>query len=82
MLRKQRRKTLNTVYCKKYRDKKRTKSKQLDLDLILESNKNETLRAKVHQLENEMADIRIDLLDIHPDIDFTAIFMEQYLSKC
>ena len=70
---------MQTVYCKKYRDKNRTKSNQLGLDLIFELNKNEELKARANQIENEMAQIRLELLDIHPDIDFTAIFMEKYL---
>ena len=76
-LRKKRRKSLQTVYCKKYRDKQRTKSQLLELDLIFESNKNEELKAKIYKIKTEMTQIKLELLKIHPLIDFSAIFMEK-----
>ena len=36
------------------------------------------MKSKINQIENDIDQIRIDLLDHHPDIDFTEIFMKKY----
>ena len=48
------------------------------MELIHESNRNNELKSKINQIENDIDQIRIDLLDHHPDIDFTEIFMKKY----
>ena len=78
ILKKDRHRQLQKASSKRFRDRQKLKQGKIEIDLFHELNRKNKLNSEVNQIENEISEIRLQLLDIHPEIDFTEIFMQKY----
>ena len=78
IMQRSRHRQLQNASAKRFRDRQKLEQGKIEMEFIHESNRNNELKSKINQIENDIDQIRIDLLDHHPDIDFTEIFMKKY----